>query len=428
MNISEIIEVVIGVLFVFIVFSIAVMQIQEWVAGILSLRAKNLEKSIRRMLAETNQKDGDGIFEKLYDNQLIKGMSKRGFIGIRKPSYIPDKTFSKAMFDIFVTAGKENSLIKNTIKALEELRKNLPVELTNLITATDLDPLLELAEEIAEGKETPNKLDEGIKKLKPENPDVEKLLRTHIQSNIEYFQQNEKAEDYLKEGIAKIVTGNEQLNNLMNSFMYDAEVFLKHGENALVAFRTELETWFNSTMDRSSGWYKRNAQIISIIIGLVLAILVNVDTLNIANTLWREPTLRQVIVAEAKSLTAEEFPQDEETDQPDSPEVMVEELQEKLTDLDFPVGWNYLPLEDKQVCSLKYISGDKYIWGVPHNGNCLVPKDSPEDPVGLISKILGWLVTAVAASFGASFWFDLLKKIMNVRTSGAIPESTDQIK
>src|ERR1017187_7489806 len=36
--------------------------------------------------------------------------------------------------------------------------------------------------------------------------------------------------------------------------------------------------------------------------------------------------------------------------------------------------------------------------------------------------VIGWLCTAGALSFGASFWFDMLKKLVNVRGGGSKPD------
>jgi hypothetical protein len=38
------------------------------------------------------------------------------------------------------------------------------------------------------------------------------------------------------------------------------------------------------------------------------------------------------------------------------------------------------------------------------------------------SHLLGWLLTAMAVSLGAPFWFDLLNKLVSVRVSGNPPE------
>ena len=37
------------------------------------------------------------------------------------------------------------------------------------------------------------------------------------------------------------------------------------------------------------------------------------------------------------------------------------------------------------------------------------------------THIAGWILTAIAASLGAPFWFDTLNKFMNVRAAGTSP-------
>jgi hypothetical protein len=41
-------------------------------------------------------------------------------------------------------------------------------------------------------------------------------------------------------------------------------------------------------------------------------------------------------------------------------------------------------------------------------------------------KVLGWLVTGLAVSLGAPFWFDLLNRVVDLRGAGRRPESTPE--
>ena len=41
-------------------------------------------------------------------------------------------------------------------------------------------------------------------------------------------------------------------------------------------------------------------------------------------------------------------------------------------------------------------------------------------------KILGLLLTAVAVTQGAPFWFDLIKKLSNPRSSGPVPATSEE--
>lgn len=46
-------------------------------------------------------------------------------------------------------------------------------------------------------------------------------------------------------------------------------------------------------------------------------------------------------------------------------------------------------------------------------------------PIDLLKLLIGWIVSGLAISMGAPFWFDLLGKIMNVRNSGSKPPSPE---
>jgi hypothetical protein len=42
--------------------------------------------------------------------------------------------------------------------------------------------------------------------------------------------------------------------------------------NDIAAVRANIENWYNGSMDRVSGWYKRRAQAITLLIGFVVAV------------------------------------------------------------------------------------------------------------------------------------------------------------
>lgn len=50
----------------------------------------------------------------------------------------------------------------------------------------------------------------------------------------------------------------------------------------------------------------------------------------------------------------------------------------------------------------------------------------PSDWVSRLTRVLGWLFTALAASLGAQFWFDVLGKVVNLRMSGKKPEKATE--
>jgi len=56
-------------------------------------------------------------------------------------------------------------------------------------------------------------------------------------------------------------------------------------------------------VERASGWHKRRSQIARAVIRLVVPIVLNADTLQIARTLWLDKTIRAAVVAEAGRVT-----------------------------------------------------------------------------------------------------------------------------
>src|SRR5215216_147734 len=135
MNLGAIVEVAIGLIFVWIVLSLATIQIQEWINVRLDKRARDLEDAIHEMLANPNLK------AQFYDHPVIRGLTARkrkspsripewfyrypilrGFTKEKRklPSYIPAQQFVLALFDIAMTANTEASLIQQGIFRLRD--------------------------------------------------------------------------------------------------------------------------------------------------------------------------------------------------------------------------------------------------------------------------------------------------------------------
>ena len=165
-------------------------------------------------------------------------------------------------------------------------------------------------------------------------------------------------------------------------------IFLSDAENNIAGARENIENWYDEAMLRVSGWYKRKAQLISFICALAVTIALNADTIFIANSLFRDPVLRAGLVASAQEIVK----------QPDfnskDPQTAVKEIKDELESIAFPMGWS---LE----------AGGR------------APADKNLD--WWVRKIIGLLITAVAVSLGAPFWFDMLNKFVNIRASGGRP-------
>jgi hypothetical protein len=184
----------------------------------------------------------------------------------------------------------------------------------------------------------------------------------------------------------------------------------KDADGAIAAARSNLEGWFNNSMDRLSGQYKRRTQLFAFIIGVLAALLLNVDTLIIFKTLWFDQTIRAAIVTGAEQTVQQGTPT---PGQEPSAEQIVSDLQA----LPLPIGWRIL--EDPAACTAYYASLFRL-------GRCIYPAGLPPDAgelfrPTLLRSLLGILITGVATMQGSPFWFDVLSKIINMRGSGQIP-------
>jgi hypothetical protein len=133
--------------------------------------------------------------------------------------------------------------------------------------------------------------------------------------------------------------------------------------------RDEISCWFDSEMDRVSGAYKRRTQIWSFALGLLLAIVLNLDAIKIAEALWNQPMLIKGI-------------------SPTPGQTAVAALGQ-LSGIGLPMGWD-------QGAVARVSAGYNWIYAA-----------------------VGWLICAVATLFGAPFWFDTLQKFVQLRGAGS---------
>jgi hypothetical protein len=164
--------------------------------------------------------------------------------------------------------------------------------------------------------------------------------------------------------------------------------------------RQSIANWFDDSMDRLSGAYKRRMKWIAMLIGLFVAIAFNADSFNVATTLWSDADRRASAIAIATQI-AQKPPSTSE--QPVDRGKLGDEIKNTESTLrSLPIGWN---------CPADTAGGS--IWA------CVLQKPAPV-------HVLGWLLTAAALSLGAPFWFDLLNKFINLRGAGEKPKREDE--
>jgi hypothetical protein len=154
-----------------------------------------------------------------------------------------------------------------------------------------------------------------------------------------------------------------QLNTLLKGMV-------THTGGDLAKMRDQLAGLFDNCMDRVSGVYKRKTQLWSFAIALLMAIVLNVSSIDVGKTLWQQPMLARTIAPRADQTPAQ--------------------LLQQLEDLGVPIGWTQARFNS--------------LWGLSG-----------------LQLLLGWLITAVATLFGAPFWFDALQRIVRLKGSGPSP-------
>jgi hypothetical protein len=466
MYLQELLEVAIGLVFMWLIVSVAAMSVQEWFANLLEWRSNDLQSAIRKMLANPE------LATQFYDHQIIRGLSKdknwwqnfETWLGnlVRKlfrqpvkfselkPSYIPASDFALTLFDMVVQAGGEASPVKKAFSDMSLALENLSLERLNYENRQNaqkfLDEIMEEATSIATteiGQDSIDVVRSQIIQYAEDHPEIKDTVNGILLYQLDQYYSaliNEQTkypkDEFDKDlnfkrvriGLLAIQQTSPKLHESLRGLFEGVEEYINDKETALAIARNNVETWFDDSMDRLSGWYKRKAQIMAFIFGLVFAILLNVDSIVLATSLWREPTLRQTIVAQAQSYALQNQQLLNGSTGILPPQKSVAELQQELTTLQIPFGWEtqIYTLKPGEICQIIPFSKNA-IWGVRSSNICKQIINAPMDSTGWLAKIAGILITGLAAAQGAPFWYDILKKLANVRSTGPNPaEQTPQ--
>ena len=172
--------------------------------------------------------------------------------------------------------------------------------------------------------------------------------------------------------------GDDAINDLPKALQERLNPMIASAQGDVERLRTHLEAWFDDTMARVSGWYKRKTQIILIVIGIALVPAINASTLKIGERIWNNDTVRAAVVAQAQAQ-ANAKPGGKTLDQAANDV-------DKIIKLGIPMGWRGA--------------------AVPHGAG------------GIALSVAGWILTILAISLGAPFWFDTLSRLSRLRSSG----------
>lgn len=322
---SVILEIVIGLVFIYLLLSLLATTISELAMNLLYSRGKNLHIAIQTMLDD----DQDVLCKSFFNHPLIQKLKKKGQKGF--PSYIRNEYFSKVLIELLY---KENDgRLENIEAAIEDLPDGRTKE-------------------------------------------VLKTFARDARGNIEDFKEN-------------------------------------------------IEKWYQEVMDQATGWYKVNVRKVLFGLGMIISIVFNADSLRIAEKLSLDPEARRQMI----SMAYEYIDKEEANKSADQP----------VVSNPAPGGTTSAPSNtaDTTVSHLKkriYYLIDEEI-NTASSALGMGWKEAPKANIQFFSKfwpdkawwqyifysLLGWIITAFAITLGAPFWFDLLKRVMSIRSSGEKP-------
>ncbi len=189
-------------------------------------------------------------------------------------------------------------------------------------------------------------------------------------------------------------------------FKTSLEALINNADGDVSRFRASVERWYDDHMARVSGWYKRRVAKITLAVGAILVLLLNINTLTIGRTLYGDSTVNAAVSSVAAKVTNCKNQSD-----PSCLAGLQAELSAATT-AGLPVGWGTV-----RDCTAPHARCD---WldqrGIfsRHGGSGWQ----------LLLAIAGFLVTIIALVPGARFWFDLLSKLGSLRASGPKPATS----
>ncbi|MEH2296546.1 hypothetical protein [Nostoc sp.] len=377
MNLPVIVDITVGLVFIYLILSLLASEIQELIATFLQWRAKHLKNSIELLVgggSETEESDitkARNLVQKLYNDPLINTLNhqakeqvEKQFRGNTKssnkkalgdkqsaPSYLPSETFAITLLDYL----KIPQLINYVKHPSDEVQTNLHMILASY-------------KELKTGINDPS-TSASYKKIKAIYGDIDQKFIDFV---------NKELPDEVPDNLIKSLGVLAQRSRIKIGDLTEE----------INQFKNEVETWFDRSMDRASGVYKRNAKGVAIIIGISIAILTNTDTFHLINRLSQDSVIRSAITQSASQRT--DFIKDPEARS---------EIEKVLGNASVPIGWQNINQQfEPNSGSIVFIR----IWQV-------------------FRLICGWIVSGLAIAMGAPFWFDILNKIINVRNSGPKP-------
>jgi hypothetical protein len=388
---SAIIDLAIGLTFVFGVTAALASVVTELIARLIGLRGAYLLTGIRELV------DGGGVSTDLgqagQDYQWVQGMISRGMVPPAEPpaaSATGDESASASTLSVtgallggpilrnqgmagqissrkltLAATGTTGRLPKMTSKkalgTLWSQRRSLP---SYISAGSFAEAVIDLVVPGANGQTTMTVIQQGVNALPAE----------------------------------------------MSAFKPSLQALAKNAGDDVNKFRTSIEQWYDDHMDRVSGWYKRHVAKITLVVGLILVVLLNINALTIGRTLYN-----QSAVSTAISTVAAKGTNCPATSTGGQQQDCLANLQAQISAAaaaGLPIGWGTVRdcAETNARCGWLDQRG---IFSQHGNSGWQ-----------LVLVLVGFLIMIIALVPGAQFWFGLLSKLGTLRSTGPKPTTT----
>lgn len=296
-----ILDVALGLVFVYLLLSLLCTAVTEWIAQATRLRARTLKAGIEQLLADTKFRRVTG---ELYKHPLVAGLKH----GERDPSYIPGPLFAKAFLaqteKKLAAIGADlspGSFLANIDRIVEKYDQiKMEIYRKGQIVAQRVSEAEQVLEQLRQRERTLRK--SGATAGEIATAEHQLATGEDVVKNAKR-EQDDYAKDYLGyAGTLEQKTG--QLDAEQVCYRHVAEV-LKSFVTAEGATIGELEAflsrWYEQAMVRVSGWYRRRVALIALGAAAAAALLFNADTIGMARNIWLDNEIRDVIRRAADS-------------------------------------------------------------------------------------------------------------------------------
>ena len=366
----ETLEIVIGLIFIFLLLSLLATTVQELLASVTSLRGKILLKAIVKLL---EMDTAEGV-DRAAKSELVKGFKKQV-----KNSKVYQKYSGKFLF-------------------VEQLPSYLTADqVTALIT--------ELMEDQAPSdEEAPTARGMSAEPAQPAM--LSNLKQRDLQRNLSVIMQGGKKMDTTVRS-----------RGIFEAVEEETEEALQKAEEVVDKAKAAFKKQYDEIMQRATGWYKRSIQAWLIFVGLAISICFDADTFKIWNNLTYNPEARQELLQLAQQFTDDNRISVYTTNPDSIPQDTLENvsrlrgmvdslLYNEIQKVPSPLGLGWDASLAEQYQSSGWKPGSSWLF--------------------YLKKFFGWAVTALAVSLGAPFWFDMLQKVIQIRNAGVRPQDAEK--